>query len=230
MRFLHDACCSCFWFRRRLGPGVAADHCAGCLKVCGAMVAAVALEYSLAQHRDQLARVLRKEAVVELVPLDYEVIGDVTLWAMNGIFQPAMEGTHRQLADGVGAGTHCGNGELHWPPLRKRFALANSSRSSGVFRFSRRCPSRCSSASSVSASGLVLLSATSRHMLYGLAPRRVISRSARPPMARMSAASPNSSSSNALMAVDTICGRWLTHAQRTSCRSASRSIVLLPNF
>ncbi len=57
--------------------------------------------------------------------------------------------------------------QRYYCPRRTRnlFASANSSRNSGVRRFSRRCASRCSSASNVSAIGSVLVIATSRHML-----------------------------------------------------------------
>ncbi len=77
--------------------------------------------------------------------------------------------------------------------------------------------------------GSAFVSATSRHMLYGLAPSRVVSRSARPPIACTAGSSANVSSSSAASAVDSICGRWLTHAHTSSCRAGSISITRAPN-
>jgi len=59
----------------------------------------------------------------------------------------------------------CCTGVVDYRFARNLFAVANSSRSSGVRRFSRTCCSRCSSASNVAAIGSVLVRATSRHML-----------------------------------------------------------------
>ena len=41
---------------------------------------------------------------------------------------------------------------------------------------------------------------------------------------------PKVSSSSAASAVESICGRWLTQAQISSCRAGSRSMVRAPNF
>ena len=107
---------------------------------------------------------------------------------------------------------------------RKRLAFSNSSRNSGVRRFSRIWARRCSRASSAAAMASVLVWAMSRHIEKGLAPRRVISRRARPPTSFSSGASPTSSSSSALSAVAANCGRWLTHATSSSWRCGSRSM------
>ena len=112
--------------------------------------------------------------------------------------------------------------------LRKMIVVRTRLAVRGVLRFSRRWASRCSIDRSASAISGPLAWAMSRHMEYGLAPRRVISRRARPPMARTSGASPKRSSSMALKAVDRNWGRWLTQAQISSCLAARISMVRQP--
>src|SRR5438046_1613252 len=122
--------------------------------------------------------------------------------------------------------TPCLRGET----FLNRCARSNSSSNPRVSRFSRMCASFCSSFSSASPTFFLFVSTTSRHIPYGLAEMRVISRNARPPASRRDTSSPNSSTRDAANPVVSICGKWLIQPQMRSCSATSIVSISAPIF
>ncbi len=75
------------------------DTYAGGFKMSDAMVRAVAHQDGLAQPLDQRAGLFGKPSIVGLVPVRYQVVGDLALGAGERRLKPAMECAAGEFAD-----------------------------------------------------------------------------------------------------------------------------------
>jgi hypothetical protein len=102
------------WLRRGfLWGGDAFDDDALGFEVRDTVFGAVAHEDRFLEESDERAGVFGEPAGGGLVPVDGEVVGGVTLGTGERSFQPAVEGSGGELADGVGAGADGCYAEIH---------------------------------------------------------------------------------------------------------------------
>jgi len=89
------------------------DDDAFSFEVSDAVVGGVAHVDRLFEKGDERARGVGEPTVGGLIPVDGEIVGGVTFGAGEGRFQPALEGSGGELADGVGAGADGCYAEVH---------------------------------------------------------------------------------------------------------------------